>query len=483
MKEFFFTPETFLSFEKSLDDLTVKGQLPLLTYGFSFLQIYPTIPSLDLPEAYQQIIALIRRTDHLLFKRLSATRQIPLPKARNKEEANKAFNFLFNIHLPNFSNQVTLPHETQPGNHDLFSIKGKKPFSFNLATPDKLLHSLHWIDANIKLQIEKIGAGLNFSDLEINAFAETALSIYSYLIKANDFYLAKHMNFNYSMFFQERIISILFDHLPISIETILLKEGRLVNDVALKLLQQYVNPSFDKLCKLSVFMGVAWIDLNASQKKALFDFDNSMQTMDSYLDLESRKWCINHSELFLKDIQDADTVKRAVICILDDNGESVFDLALFQNLLTQYSKLEVIFIVNFFPVSNNIALSTFKQLLHSNYFQKLNQFFDQGRAHLVTERQVFRSFETSNLRPSTVQAIKKADVTYVKGANFFETFQLKETLTYFAFTAHGYTSLMLTGCPKGSGIFTRIPAGYEGFYYSSHQITNCKEVVSSINQK
>ncbi|MCB9284368.1 MAG: DUF89 family protein [Lewinellaceae bacterium] len=483
MKEFLFTPDSILPLENSPEPLSVKGQQPALAYGFSFLQIYPTIPSLDLFEAYRQMKALFWKTDRLLFNRLSVSRKIPLPLASTREEAYSALNFLFSIHPPNFAAPFRVPGKISSGGFDLFSIEGKKPFSFEMATTDKLLHSLHWIDSNIKLQIEKIGINLNLPDMDVKLLVETAFSIYSYLIKATDFYLARNMNFNYSMFFQERIISILFDQLSIPQETLLLKEGKLVNDVALNLLQQYVSFSFDKLTTLSVFMGVAWVDLNAVQKTSHIDLEHSMQTMDHFLDFHSRKWCIDHRNHFLEDIKEADTIKKTILCILDDNGESVFDLALFQHLLIDYPKLEVVFTVNSFPVSHNIALSSFKYLLDTEYFRNLNRFFDQGRARLITERQVFRSFETSSLMPSTVQALKKADLIYIKGANFFETFQLKNFLTYYAFTAHGYTSLMLTGCPKGSGIFARIPYGHEGFYYSAHQITNCREVVNSLNQK
>jgi uncharacterized protein with ATP-grasp and redox domains len=52
-----------------------------------------------------------------------------------------------------------------------------------------------------------------------------------------------------------------------------------------------------------------------------------------------------------------------VLVVLDDTGESVFDLALFQEVLRQTGHLNLKLVVNRFPVSNNISVGMVEQLL------------------------------------------------------------------------------------------------------------------------
>jgi hypothetical protein len=139
---------------------------------------------------------------------------------------------------------------------------------------------------------------------------------------------------------------------------------------------------------------------------------------------------------------------------------------LFQEIIRATGHLEMVFLVNRYPVSNNIALDTFDDLLADEYFGDLSRYRSDGRVRVQVEGQVFRSFEYNYLSPAARDMLEQSSLVFIKGANFFETLQPTGTIRYHGFTVYGYTSAMLSGCPEGSGVFARIPAGQAGYEYS-----------------
>jgi uncharacterized protein with ATP-grasp and redox domains len=174
---------------------------------------------------------------------------------------------------------------------------------------------------------------------------------------------------------------------------------------------------------------------------------------------------VNHIDGFINEISSS----KSVVVVLDDNGESVFDLVLFQELLSEFRDLVVDFVVNRFPVSNNISEGPFKLLLREPHFHILNEHLISGRARIICEQQVFRSFEQSFILDETLDRIKAASLVYIKGANFFETVRFPTKVVYHAFVVHGEMSATLTGYPEGVGIFARIPPQESAFLYQDAQ--------------
>jgi uncharacterized protein with ATP-grasp and redox domains len=168
-----------------------------------------------------------------------------------------------------------------------------------------------------------------------------------------------------------------------------------------------------------------------------------------------------------------------IAVILDDNGESVFDIALFQQLLRDYKNLRVTFVVNRYPISNNISQSAFETLIADDYFKDLKRFFEVGSADTIIEYQVFRSFEYSHLQTETINTVKRSSAIYIKGENFYETFQIDKSTRYHCFTVHSPTSILLTGFPAGSGIFVKLKEGTKGFnYYSYNNVISLNDILS-----
>lgn len=79
---------------------------------------------------------------------------------------------------------------------------------------------------------------------------------------------------------------------------------------------------------------------------------------------------------------------------------------------------------------------------------------------------MFRSFEPGYLKPELRAELARCPVAYVKGQNFFETFQPSTLARYYCFTVCGMTSQMLTGYTNGAGIFACVPAGAEGYQFN-----------------
>jgi hypothetical protein len=236
----------------------------------------------------------------------------------------------------------------------------------------------------------------------------------------------------------------------------------LSNRIAFDLLKGISPLSLHKLCLASVFLGVIWTGDPDLQERYQANPGTVLGDIETQLVSDTHPMGVDHIERFLRE---AGRPGARIAVVLDDNGESVFDLALFQQLLREAGELQVSFVVNRYPISNNISEEAVELLLRDPFFADLARFIQTGRAELLREEQVFRSFETGYLKPATRRRIEAASMVYVKGANFFETFQLPRTNSYHAFTVHGEMSETLTGCPDGTGIWANLPPGRRGYIY------------------
>jgi uncharacterized protein with ATP-grasp and redox domains len=464
LKSIIFTPEIDLDITNTQNIISVKGEIPKNNYPFTLAKIYPEIPVLDIFKAYFRIADEFTKLDSLLHEQLKLRSSFMLRRAINEQDAFRLFHALFDpIRQP--SQKIY-----NDSNQDFFRIWIPRPFSLGHASSDKLIHTLGWIDSNMKLMIENVEKKCKIPFSVILSIAESAFTIYCLIIKMQDYRLARNINFNYSMFLQERIIELIFsDALYKSSRTNnridLLKIGKLSNSIALQLLKGVGDFSYRQLCTLSVFMGVVWTSMSDIQQSFIAHQDKTLSDLELCLKKAAEKtFCIDHIKNFIDYV--GKNIGCTILVVLDDNGESVFDMALFQQLLRD-TKIKVVFMVNRYPVSNNIALDTFLDLLNNNYFDDLRFFLNLGRVSLCIEEQFFRSFEYDYLSPQSLTTIKTADIAYIKGVNFFETLQPIEITRYYCFTVSGMTSSLLTGCKEGAGIFARVDSGKEGYIYSN----------------
>jgi hypothetical protein len=474
MAKIFFTPDIELDIEEAPTNLTIKGQSPRLTYPVQLRDIYPTIPPLDAKASYQKIRNEFQRVNHILANQFELRPRVYLPPATDQDEAISILSILFD---PNtywtqglwrkLSGQIAEKKE-------LFRLDDPQPFPLQLASPQKLIHTLVWIDTNIKIAVESILLPLHLPAEAIAEIVESALKCYCYLVKQQDFLLARSINFNFSMFLQDRILNLLLGD-ELYLATYQLQDrGRLANEITMQLLKSIYKPSYRQLCTLSVFMGVIWVSSEETQRAFRSQPDLTLGQIETWINSQQKNWGVDNIDAFVTDISLEKPVH--IVVILDDNGESVFDIAICQQALDDFGLLHVTFVVNRYPVSNNIALHTFESLLREDYFERLRNYFSTGRAALCIENQVFRSFEVSYLQQITRQAIDHADLVYVKGLNFFETFQLPEANRYHCFTVHGKTGTLLTGFEEGKGIFVRLSTGEMPYtYHAYNQVATLRD--------
>jgi hypothetical protein len=414
--------------------------------------------------------------DHL-HHRLGLRDAFRLPSASDDFQALYLLSILFDpssYYTAEIWHRLATPESSTTG---LWQLDEARPFPLRLASPRKLIHTLVWIDTNIKTTVESIAKLYMIPPSVIRYIAEMALTIYSYLIKQEDYYLARSINFNYSMFLQDRILNLIFgDDIYLSANW-LQEQRQLANHIALQLLKNLGALSYRQICTLSVFMGVIWASHESVQQDFRTNPAATLGTIDTQLSAQQANWCIDHIDQFLAEV--GTDPQKPIVVILDDNGESVFDIALFQRLLNDTGELSVNFVVNRYPVSNNIALDMFQALLKDPYFADLKQHFQQRRATLHVESQPFRSFEPAHLQPETLDAIRHSQATYIKGVNFFETCQFPDITRYHCFTVYGHTSMLLTGCAEGKGAFVKLNPGQTGYtYYSQERIETLRDKIA-----
>lgn len=472
-----FTPDVEISSQLSLNKVAIKGCKPEYYYPFELKKIYPLVPSLNAKDAYGLLKKELSQVNAILHDKLHLRGKLTLPAVSSDQEARTILSVMFD---PNTCITDGLERQLSSARiqlqSTLFRLDNIYPFPLKLASPQKLAHTLVWIDTNIKLKLEGIGNRLNTLKPFVVQIVEAALKIYCLLVKTDDYAMANSINFNYSMFLQDKIVNLIVgDGIYNSIDHSETR-GRLSNNIVLELLKSVGQLSYNQLCTMSTFMGVIWTSSEDLQSEYMSRPELTLTKIDSQLKSKQNNWCINQTDEFISDISSNERCDIAVI--LDDNGESVIDMALFQQLLTDFPLIKVKFIVNRFPVSNNISLTVFQSLLEDEFFMPLKQFYHEGRVQILLEEQLFRSFEIDCLKPETKMAVNNSRLTYIKGVNFFETFQNSSIVRYHCFTVHGPTSILLTGCCGGNGVFVKLQPGQSAFkYHSFDNVETLKETI------
>jgi hypothetical protein len=89
------------------------------------------------------------------------------------------------------------------------------------------------------------------------------------------------------------------------------------------------------------------------------------------------------------------------------------------------------------------------------------------------------SFQANLVPPKVVGLINDSDAIFIKGANFFETFQVRHKETFYAFVVLGPISRAHTGLRDHDVIFAYVPAGAIGYVRDSDGlgVTTLREIL------
>lgn len=460
---FYFIPGLPLDTATPPRGILIKGSAPSLDYGFDLLQIYPLVPALDPKSAYDRIRDELGLLDRLLHDQLHVRPPLPLPPT-DAVHAPAAVMKLLNPRIASLASLLPVnPELDVPG--QMLALEDVRPFPLRLASSSKLLHTLAWVDANIKLAIELITQPLRLPERTVHEIAAAALRLYCYFVKQNDYLLARSINFNHSMFIQDRILHLIFGDVLYWGADVFIRRAMTANRIAREVLRNFESFDPGDLCALAVSMGVLWTSRGDVQASFNARPEGIVSDLSTKLVELRRNWCIDDTRLFLREVEDASV--GPVLVVLDDNGEAVFDLALFQSLLECVPRLSVKILVNRYPVSTNLALVAFEEILTDDLFAPLRRECTVGRVEILIEEQLLPSFEPAYCSTATWKALEEAQIAYVKGANFFETFQPASLTRYYAFVVSGRLSALLTGCPEGRSVFARVPRGEVAYAYQN----------------
>lgn len=471
-----FVPGLGLDTSSVPDAMPIKGQLPANHYAFSLKTVYPSTPSVDSLTAYRRLQEILRHCDDLLATRLQLRPARELPRALTSEQATAFLGTMFDPRLDRGDAGIGLLRSDMPGRSELMHIAQARPFPLHRASAWKLEHTLAWADTNMKLEVERVTTACGIDAQDSSWLAEAALIMYSIVMKQQDYWLARHGSLNHSMFVQERVVDLIFGG-TLSGGGGISSSGSLSNLIAMDLLRGFTDPSAHTLCVAGISMGVVWAGDPEIQRRYRLAPSAVLGDLDTRLRDIMKEMPVDDSAALESD---AMQVGASMAVVLDDNGESVFDVALFQQLMRQNETLTVTLYANAWPVSNNIWEQALLQVLEDDYFADLRGYVRSGRARIIVERQAFRSFELDHLADISLADMLGAKAVYIKGANFFETMQLTNAHRYYAFVAYGDMSVALTGFDPGACVMVQIPAGFDAFEYGGPEdIRTLRQLVES----
>ena len=222
-------------------DLLIKGKRPMLTYSFSIKEIYSETPSLPALETYNKLLIIFEKIDIIFAGSRNHNSYSKFPPAKKDEEAKGLIDIIFNPFISDFENNLSVKR-----GFSIYELSNLSPYPLELASPEKINHTLIWADTNIKIIIEDYTMPLKFNGQVIKYLVHSAFEIYCYLLKHDNYFLAKNINFNYSIFFQDRIIELVLGKQIYNFNKII-NNGKTSNKIALNFIKGFENLTFQEL--------------------------------------------------------------------------------------------------------------------------------------------------------------------------------------------------------------------------------------------
>lgn len=463
--------------------VSVKGRLPKLTYQFTFRDIIADERVRGLMEGYLHICESIVACRDAMSEHCSLPDDlIAVRPASNPADASVFMSVMFD-----YRHGMSTHHSKPPSLRipdPTFDIIRRLtlPFTFSSATPQKFQHTLKWIDTNLKVNIEDGCQLLKITPDVTRQVVLHAMRVFSTLIKMNDMHVFTSLTLNASMFLQDRIVELILGRTVASASngfgsTRLSSSAYISNSIAIDLLSQMPNLSYRDLCLASIFMGTTWTSRPDIQAIFKANPDQSLSDISSQILSRGRNMAIDHIDGMLSSF--GRSGRDGVVVILDDNGESVFDLGLIQRLIIDGCNTPLTIVVNQYSVSDNLSLSGLNAIITTPYFRRLADAIQSRRVSVIVENQPFRSYEISYISKELKKAMDDSSFLYIKGANYYETFQPLEYVRYYNFVVHGMTSEILTGAVSGMGICARVPPGSAGYLYNKEHTTPLLSILAN----
>lgn len=313
------------------------------------------------------------------------------------------------------------------------------------------------VDHNLLLD-EKVG----------NLLDEACLKLCK-IYKLNNGYIMKNINNNINMFFISKVIESLVGPKIYNCE---FQEMELTSEAlerTLNSIDSYISNSLLQQMALALGSGITFFENFISEKSNDTNSNKVLieERMYSYLE---KAIVIDHRKHLIERIETAnDSGKDITMCaILDDTSETVFDLLWMQHLIKRNVHLKLNLLLNRAQVSINFSSNMIQKILTNRHFKFLASKLN-SQVFLYHTYCPLISFQTNILMKDAWYVINNSDFIYIKGLNFFETCQIKNKDTYYAFVVYGPVSCLYTGLNDFDAVFAFVPEGEEGFRHDKDQ--------------
>jgi len=315
------------------------------------------------------------------------------------------------------------------------------------APEDKVRLNLQYQDTRLKLGIEEC-MKRGYSPIAAPVIAHALSAVYALLLRIA--IRESHPVWQYCTENDlDALTYILLDRYDPARRGELLREGHLANERSLEALHGLLmqrDPDIKDFLGYQIHAGTIWWD-----HEPPFTVANTGLVINDY-------GCFAAEVL---------SGPRRLVFLFDDNGELVWDLMMIQKLLQCNSDLDVLGVVSTEIVSNNANRQTVSACLTNPIFSDLRLCH---RFRLFDEKNIRSAIDPSFCSQELLDAIRRADIIFIKGVSFFEAIQELETTCYYGFVVHSLDSQRCTGLQKGNGVFVRVPTGQAGFAYGKSSL-------------
>jgi hypothetical protein len=235
----------------------------------------------------------------------------------------------------------------------------------------------------------------------------------------------------------------------------LLREGCHTNQLALDGLPSrdlLISWPLERIIEYQVFAGTVWWPKRGGAWDRSFD--------------RKRVFGIDHRGSFVKEIRRS---RCNLVFFSDDNGELAWDLLLSRVLLEIFPSLRITFVTNTIPVGNNANAVTLQYCLNHPQLEELRR---QNRFRLFLEENARSSLEPFLFSKKLSTRMARSDLAFLKGVGLFETAQRLPLPAFYGFVIHSKDSELITGLPKCSGVFVRIPENSVAYSFRKKTLLN-----------
>jgi hypothetical protein len=318
----------------------------------------------------------------------------------------------------------------------------------------------------------------------VGELVDRACLLLAQLYRAKGHFLIRNINNNFNMLLISRVVEFLVGKKVYNSEMQELDLTRQSLAASLALAGDHLHLPLKKLMGIAVAKGVSFIESRiVSERLGKLAVQQVQDVTWRYGD---GNLVIDDRDDLIKMISDAGPRKNGftLAVILDDATETVDDLLWLMAAMDNYPFLKVHLLVNKAQVSINFSVQMFDIILRTPCFKGLANHLN-GQLRVLPIYCPLVSFQTEYLPQRAKRAISQADAVYIKGANFFETCQIPEKETFYAFVVFGPISRLYTGLQNFDAVFAHLPAGTAGYVHNqqSEKIVTLTQIVQERHRR